>query len=148
MEIIDFIEYEDKDTLIAQIEAFDWSAAKFLAKLLNEKKFHDTLGDGTLYILLDGEKIVSFATLTHQDCINDKTLYPWIGFVFTSPAYRGNRYSERLIIHICNEAKEKSFEKVYLATDHINLYEKFGFVYMENRFDVYGDDSRVYYRDV
>ena len=75
MKIIDFFEHGNKNNLISQIEAFDWSAAKFLAKLLSENKFHGTLGDGTLYILLDGEKIVSFATLTHQDCIDDKTLY-------------------------------------------------------------------------
>lgn len=148
MKIIDFFEDEDTDNLVTKIEAFDWSAAKFLAKLLKENNFHNTLGDGTLYVLLDGEKIVSFATLTYQDCIRDETLYPWIGFVFTSPAYRGNRYSEKLINYIYNEAKEKSFKKVYLATDYINLYEKFGFVYMENRLDVNGEDSRVYYRNV
>jgi len=28
------------------------------------------------------------------------------------------------------------------------LYEKYGFIYMENRIDVWGEDSRIYYKDL
>jgi len=38
-------------------------------------------------------------------------------------------------------------QRVYLATDHIGLYEKYGFEYFENRVSVYGEDSRVYVRE-
>ena len=129
-----------------KIRNCDWGAAKFLADLVEQEKFHELLGDGSLYILADGEKIVSFCTLTQKDCIKDDTLFPWIGFVFTSQEYRGQRYSGVVIDYACNKAKEQGFDTVYLATDHIGLYEKYGFSYIESRMDVYNEMSRIYCR--
>ena len=144
MHIIDFFQAEQKETLIENIAAGEWGAAKFLAKLLREGTFHQTLGGGTVYLLMDGENIVSFVTLTQQDCIADETLYPWLGFFFTFPEYRGNRYGGKLLAYAAEEARKQGYQKVYLATDHIGLYEKYGFTYLENRIDVYGEDSRIY----
>ena len=105
MQIIEYFEDGQKEHWIKEIEGFSWGAAKYLAKLLRENSFEDTLGkNGKLFLLIDGEKIVSFVTLTHQDCIADESLFPWLGFVFTAPEYRGRRYSELLIEHACGEA--------------------------------------------
>ena len=37
---------------------------------------------------------------------------------------------------------------VYIATDHVGLYEKYGYTYLENRIDCRGSDQRVLYRDI
>ncbi len=144
MEIIDFFKSGDPDALMAKIEAGQWGAAKFLARLLREGTFHATLGDGTVYLLMDGEEIVSFVTLTRQDCIADENLYPWLGFFYTFPQYRGRRHGGKVLAHAAQEARRKGFRQVWLATDHVGLYEKYGFTYVENRMDVYGEDSRIY----
>lgn len=144
MKIINFFEAENQSALAEKIGQGDWRAAKFLCELLTKGTFHQTLGDGTVYVMLDGENVVSFVTLTHQDCIDDKALYPWLGFFFTFPEYRGHRHGGALLDYAANEAKKQGFNAVYLATDHVGLYEKYGFTYLENRTDVYGDDSRVY----
>ena len=81
--------------------------------------------------------------MTRRDCIVDDNLFPWIGFVYTFPEYRGNRYSELLINNCADIAKKKGFEKLWIATDHDGLYEKYGFVYLENRIDCWGEDSKV-----
>ena len=98
MQIIEYFEDGQKEHWIKEIEGFSWGAAKYLAKLLRENSFEDTLGkNGKLFLLIDGEKIVSFVTLTHQDCIADESLFPWLGFVFTAnclsnmPAVRRQR---------------------------------------------------------
>lgn len=148
MNFVDFFQAERQKTLIENIAAGDWGAAKFLAKLLRENTFHQTLHGGTVYLLMDGENIVSFVTLTQQDCISDETLYPWLGFFFTFPEYRGNRYGGKLLAHAAEEARKQGYQKVYLATDHIGLYEKYGFTYLENRIDVYGEDSRIYVKNL
>lgn len=145
MEIFDYFDNEQR-IWIDKTRACDWSAARFLADLLDKNTFHKLLGDGSLFIMSDGEKLVAFCTLTQKDCINDDTLFPWIGFVFTSPEYRGRRYSEKLIKYACGKAQEQGFENVYIATDHIGLYEKYGFTYMESRIDIYGEESRIYCR--
>ena len=147
MQIINYFQSAEKEKWIAGIESFDWGAAKFLARLLKESKFDSTLGsDGKLFLMVEGDEIISFATLTHQDCIEDETLFPWIGFVFTAPSHRGHGYSGKVIEYACKEAQKDDYKAVYLATDHIGLYEKFGFIYMENRQDVWGEDDRIYYK--
>lgn len=149
MHIINYFESDIKQELIEKIEAIDWSAAKFLVELLREERFFEMLGgEGDLYLLMDGEKLVSFLTLTRQDTVRDESMYPWIGFVYTVPEYRGNRYSENLLKHAENEAVKKGFDKVYVATDHIGLYEKYGYEYLENRIGYWGDDNRVLYREL
>jgi len=148
MKIVDFFKTEQQDILIAKIAEGEWRAAKFLAKLLRESTFQKTLGGGTVYLLMEGENIVSFVTLTQQDCITDETLYPWLGFFFTFPEYRGNRYGGKLLAYAAEEARKQGYQKVYLATDHIGLYEKYGFTYLENRIDVYGEDSRIYAKNL
>ena len=145
MKIFDYFSGKEAEW-IDKIRTCDWSAAKFLADLLEQNKFHETLGGGSLFIMSDGEKLVSFCTLTEKDCIEDDSLFPWIGFVFTVPEYRGNRYSGELIAHACAEAEKQGCDGVYIATDHIGLYEKYGFKYVESRTDIYNEESRVYYR--
>ena len=145
MEIFDY--FNNKQRIwIDKIRVCDWSAAKLLADLLDKNTFHTVLGNGNLFIMADEENIVSFCTLTQRDCIKDDNLFPWIGFVFTSPEYRGKRYSGEVIETACKRALKQGFDKVYLATDHVGFYEKYGFTYLESRMDIYGEESRVYYR--
>ena len=144
MNVINFYESDDQQALIEKIEEGDWRAAKFLAKLLREGSFQQATGGGTVYLLLDGESIVSFVTLTRQDCVADETLYPWLGFFYTFPDYRGHRYGGQLLAYAAEEVKKRGCKQVYLATDHVGLYEKYGFSYLENRVDIYGEASRVY----
>ena len=123
MEVIEYFSNENKEHWNKQIALADWGAAKFLLKLLNDKqKFDELLGEyGKLYLLVDGETVVSYATLTHQDCIRDESIFPWIGFLYTYPDYRGNRYSQKLLKYVEEEAKSENYSIVYLGTDHIGI---------------------------
>ena len=146
MKILDSKDSQEQKKWIEKIRECDWGAAKFLAELLEQDKFYEMTGDGSLIIMTDEENIVSFCTLTKKDCIDDDALFPWIGFVFTAPEYRGNRYSGELVKYACDKAKEQGFENVYIATDHTGLYEKYGFTYIESRVDISNDMSRIYCR--
>ena len=149
MNIIEFFECSEKEHWLSEIEKSDWRAADFLVKIIRENTFADYWGEGgKLFILADGEKIASFATLCRKDCIEDDSLFPWIGFVYTFPEYRGRRLMGTLISHAISEAQEQGAERVFICTDHVGLYEKYGFTYMESRPDVWGEVSRIYYRDI
>lgn len=147
MRIIDYSACGDPTDWLDKIEQGDWSAAKFLAEILREGRFHSLLGEGTLYLLTEGDELVSFVTLTRRDCIDDEKLYPWLGFFYTFPSHRGHRYGGQLLDFVTREAGKRGYPRVYLATDHQNLYEKYGFTYLENRMDIYGADSRIYVRN-
>lgn len=149
MEIIRYFESDRQMELAEKIGRGDWSAARFLVKLLREGSFHNTLGaEGDVLLLMDGEQLVSFATLSRQDCIADERLYPWLGFLFTFPEYRGQGNAGKLLTYGADLAAKQGHKRVYLATDHVGFYERYGFVYMENRIDVWGEDSRIYYKDI
>ena len=146
MQIIDYFRDDRKDHWLEQIRHVEWRAARLLETLLAEGTFHDVLGRGTLYLLTDGDALVSFATLAERDCIDDATLSPWIGFVHTAPAYRGQRCAGQLLDHAVRMAGEHGADRVYICTDHVGLYEKYGFTYLENRVSIYGEDSLVLLR--
>ena len=148
MQIVSYFESKNRAELTAKIAACEWSAAKFLVKLLNEETFNETLGGwGDIYLLLDGERLVSFATLTGQDAVRDEALTPWIGFVFTAPEYRGHRHAGKILAHAAQIAAAKGYPKVFIGTDHVGLYEKYGYTYQENRIDCWGSDMRVLYKN-
>lgn len=149
MEVISYFEQENKKALREKIASCEWSAAKFLVKLLEENTFDETLGGwGRLFLLMDGEMLVSFCTLTGQDAIRDESLTPWIGFVFTEPEYRGRRCAGQVISAAEEAAAKLGYSRVYLETDHVGLYEKYGYTYQENRTDCWGCNARVLYREL
>lgn len=149
MKIIEFFESPEKEHWLEEIGKSDWRAAAFLVKIINENTFDDYCGKGgKLFILTDGKKAAAFATLSPKDCIKDDSLSPWIGFVYTFPEYRGRRLMGTLISHAISEAKKQGAEKIYICTDHVGLYEKYGFTYMESRPDIWDEISRIYYQDI
>lgn len=147
MQIIDYFACNDKTHWRTAIAENEWRAAKHLARLLEQGNFHDEVGKGTVYLLTEGDKLVSFLTLAERDCV-DVPYGPWIGFVHTAPEYRGHRYVGKLIDHACTVAGKHGTARVFLCTDHVGLYEKYGFTYLENRVSIYGEESRVYVREV
>lgn len=149
MEITEYFSSPKKSVYLDKIAKCEWNAAKFLESLLKENRFHEVLGGwGKLYLLVNGDELISFVTLSAEDCISAPKLTPWLGFFHTSPEYRGNRYGKILIDHVCKTAKYMGYKEIYLATDHTGLYEKYGFHYLENRIDKFGEDSRIYKKEL
>ena len=68
MEIIEYKSCKNRDVYLNQIKNYEWRAAKFLAVLLNEDRLHETLGGWyKLFMLVDGDRLVSFITLSERD---------------------------------------------------------------------------------
>lgn len=149
MQIIDYFESEEQNLLMEKIAAADWSAARFLVELLKQGTFDETLGGwGHLFLLMNQEELISFVTLTGQDSVRNENLTPWIGFVFTKPEYRGHHYAGQLLAHGEQRAADLGYSRVYIATDHVGLYEKYGYSYQENRLDCWGNEMRVLYKEI
>jgi len=76
MQIIEFFSSDNRTCWAELIRNCDWKAAAFLANLIEDKpRFDEMAGpDGKLFLLTDGQKLVSFATLTKKDCIDDYSL--------------------------------------------------------------------------
>ncbi|MBQ8834076.1 MAG: GNAT family N-acetyltransferase [Oscillospiraceae bacterium] len=130
-----------------RISEGDWRAAVYLAELLKENKFGERYGaNGQVLLLTEGDSLVAFCTLVRQDEIMDDSLFPWIGFVYTFPRYRGHRYSQKLIDHACTLAKAQGHTKIYLSSDEHGLYEKYGFIPWRQMQTLGGETTQVFIR--
>ena len=138
------IEFQNEDYIIDAFKNCNWGAGGFLYSLIQENK-REILGWNHIYALVENQEVISFCTFSQKDCIEDDFLVPWIGFVFTKESYRGHRYSKKVIDYALAQAKRLGYQRVFLATDHLGLYEKYGFTYLETRKDIYDEESRIYY---
>lgn len=145
MKIIEYFSTENKEYWLSKIKESDWGAGQFLYELLRDQKLKASVGENTkVLMLVDDENLVSFGTLSEKDDIQPTDLTPWIGFLYTFPNYRGNRYAGKLLNHAETLAKEDGSETMHISTDHVGLYEKYGYVFTEMMKDIHGNDSRVY----
>ena len=144
---MNIVEYENEEFIRTALKNCEWGAGKFLYDLIVEDR-RSILGWNYICTLVEDNSVISFCTLAQKDCINDDSLFPWIGFVYTTPSYRKKGYAKQLIQYCLKKAKDLGYRRVYLATDHIGLYEKYGFQYLESRIDIYDEESRIYYYDL
>ena len=82
-------------------------------------------------ILLDDDRLAGFISIFPHDGDERKDLSPWYATMFVKEEYRGNGYSKILNNAILSEARKRGFRKLYLKTDLVNYYEKFGAVYLD-----------------
>jgi GNAT superfamily N-acetyltransferase len=148
MEILSYFETKNPAWWLKKIGESDWTGGQYLYDLLREGKFHDLTGTSSqLLLLVDGSSLASFCTYAERDDIPDSDLTPWMGFVYTFPAYRGRRLTGKLIRRVKELARADGKDAVYIATDHVGLYEKYGAVFLTEAKDARGGDSRIYQMD-
>ena len=149
MQVIRYFESDRQGHWLAEIGRSDWSAARFLVRLLREGAFGKTVGESSrLLLLTDGDELISFCTLAEKDDIQPTDLTPWVGFVYTFPAHRGHRYAGRLLDEAERLARADGAKAVYLSTNHTGLYETYGWQFYDTMTDLDGAPSRVYVKPI
>ena len=144
MEVIEYYKSQNREYWRSEIGKGDWSAAKLLYERLENDELKKICGNSTeVFLLTEGDALVSFAILAEQDEVEALELSPWIGFVYTFPQYRGKHCAGKLIEHICGTLKS---DKVYISTEEVGLYEKYGFEFLQMMTTHEGKTTRVYVR--
>lgn len=96
------------------------------------------------YLLMDQDKIIGCAGLITNDFISRMDLFPWLCALYIDNKYRGNNYAKLLIDKAIIDSKLAGYSNLYLCTDHIGYYEKFGFAYLAQGYHPWGEESRIY----
>ena len=145
MEVISYYDSGRQGHWLEEIKRSDWGASSFLHELLSKGKFFEAIGDGSKVLLLtDGDELISYCTYARWDDIQPTELTPWMGFIYTFPKHRGHRYAGLLFKEIERLAWEEGVTAVYISTNHIGLYEKYGCEFLTMMDDMDGNPSRVY----
>ena len=145
MMVEEYFQSNRQEFRLEQIGLSDWAAGKYLHDLLVKGRLRDLCGADTRVLLLtDRDALVSFCTLAEKDDIPNTALTPWVGFVYTFPAFRGQRCAGRLLDYTYHTAREKGAGHIYISTNASGLYEKYGYSFFTMMKDLNGNLSRIY----
>ena len=81
--------------------------------------------------LVDHNKLVGFISLLKKDGDCEVKLTPWYATMYVKKEYRGRGYSRILNDALLEKSKKLGYTKVYLKSNLINYYEKFGAIYIK-----------------
>lgn len=141
----------DKDTeladkLIRFVENFSWEDVKeHMLQMLRTWAFSDW---ETVFAAVADGQIVGMASIMKTDYYPLPEIYPWVSGVFVSEDYRGHRISEKLIDFANTYAKETGFEKTYIPSEHVGLYEKYGYRYLKDIVNYGQGTDRLYVKEL
>ena len=102
-----------------------WTPGKRLARRMLQQDFKKW---EKVFIAVHGDDVIGFCIFEESGNLpKDFNCSPFINLVFVDENFRGQRISKRLIDTALNYAKKLGNQKVYLKSEHIGLYEKYGF---------------------
>lgn len=96
------------------------------------------------YLLLEDDQIIGCAGLVTNDFISRMDLWPWLCALYIEEEHRGHSYGNILIGQIKKDAKRLGFSSIYLSTDLIGYYERYGFEKIGTGFHPWGESSSIY----
>lgn len=79
-----------------------------------------------------------------NDFVSRMDLWPWACALYVDARLRGHGYGRMLLERAAEDARRAGFSKLYLCTDHVGLYEKWGFDYVGQGYHPWDEESRIY----
>lgn len=145
------IQKVEKDTesaadLLHFVTNFSWTEVK--EHTMQLIKNWDFQGWETPFAALIGGKIVGMATLMKTDYYPLPEVFPWVSTLFVSEEYRGGRISEKLIDFANSYAKNLGFERTFIPTEHIGLFERYGYRFVMDIVNYGGGVDRLYVKEL
>lgn len=82
------------------------------------------------YVIYDNDKIIAGAGVIENDFHPRTDLAPNVCAVYVEEAYRRQGIAKDLLEYIVNDMKDEGINQLYLATNHVGFYERYGWVYL------------------
>jgi acetyltransferase, GNAT family len=133
----------------AYLRQIEWRAGRHLAELLAQHRFQTAYGqNAALYFALEHGRILGFGAITERDYLPRPALAPWIAFIYVDPAARGQHLSARIVRHLESQLARQGHTRVYLVSQHLGFYEKYGYTLLETATDGIHDTDYLYGKDL
>ena len=78
------------------------------------------------YLCLDNDQIVGGLGVIENDFHDRKDLSPNVCAVYTEEAHRNQGIAGKLLDLVVDDMRKKGISPLYLVTDHIGFYERYG----------------------
>ena len=82
------------------------------------------------YFCLDENQIIAGMGVIENDFHDRKDLTPNVCAVYTEEKYRCQGIAGKLLNKVVDDMKSKDISPIYLVTDHIGFYEKYGWEFL------------------
>lgn len=134
------------DNLIRFVENFSWKDVK--DHMLSELRSWTFIDWETPFVAIVNGQIVGMAYIRKEDYYPLPEIYPWISGVFVTENFRRHRISEKLISFANEYAKENGFDRTYIPSIHVGLYEKYGYRYLKDIINYSNETDRLYVKEI
>ncbi|MBR5873091.1 MAG: GNAT family N-acetyltransferase [Oscillospiraceae bacterium] len=118
---------------------------KHLAQILRENNF---LEWEAVFATVSEDEIIGFCTFLKTDYYPENKYSPWISSIFVDENFRGNRISFSMIEKAIEHAKIWNFKKVYIPSDMVGFYEKYGFRKIDELLNYGGDTDNIFVKEI
>ena len=136
---------EAAGALLEFVKGFSWDEVKeHTARVIGNWEFEEW---ETPFVAMAGDHIVGMVTIMKTDYYPLPEIYPWISTLFVSEAYRGRGIAKRLVDFANAYAREIGFDKTYIPSVHVGLYERYGYRYVKDIVNYGGDTDRLYVKE-
>ena len=81
------------------------------------------------YLAIEQEEIIGGMGVIENDFHNRKDLSPNVCAVYVKPDRRGKGIAGDLLTFVCEDMHERGIDVLYLITDHIGFYERYGWTF-------------------
>lgn len=129
-EIINYFDDDYQEYWRNEIQRTDWEMGIKLFDILSAESFKEIYGENSkLYLVTDGESLICYCAFMEKNPSISDEYNPWIGYLYTFDEYRGNGYMRELVEFVTGEIE--GAEKVYVATELDDFYEKLSFDFVK-----------------
>ena len=134
------------EELTAFVKNFSWEEVKtHTLQSLREWPFTDW---ETMFAAVAEGKVIGMASLLKTDYYPLPEISPWVSSIFVTEEWRGHRISRMLIDYANDYARALGFDRTYIPSTHIGLYEKYGYRYLKDIVNYGGDTDRLYVKEL
>ena len=105
-------------------ETCSWDACARMATFMREGALNEWQ---RVFVAEEQGDYLGFCALVKSQDFPGLAYNPLIKWLFVGEKYRGKRLSEKLLETAAGYAKEMGYDKIFLTTWHIGLYEKYRF---------------------
>ena len=137
----------------------DWPEAKEEIAVWFHERWHvpleayresiiDCLGKETgipqWYVVVRGDKMIAGCGVIENDFHERKDLAPNVCAVYVDEEYRNQGIAGFMLQYVCDDMSALGFDTLYLVTDHIGFYERYGWQFLCMVHEDGGELSRMY----